>query len=166
MTERITFAIPFEGFYQTDLGADLENHILQLNGLSPDDYLNAEAYLETVNYPETHAQVAEQYAIEWLDHRHLKTGRFEEYLPPRTVQPRHFLKVSVELEEMRLTYADTLAEYGEPTTQVAWTELGPEFAWEDAWELLEQEVEEEQIIPHLIREALMSNGHMGPIFKE
>lgn len=166
MTERLTFVIPFEGFYVTDLGEDLDDHILHLNGVSPDDYLNAEAYLETVDYPATHAQVAEQYAIKWLEHRNLQTGRFEEYIPPRTVQPLHFLTVSVDLEELSLVYAEILAESGKPTTQVEWDTLEPEFAWEDAWTYLEQEVDEEQAVPNLIREELKLAGHMDPIFKE
>lgn len=166
MNERIKFAIPFEGFYQTDLDEELDNHILRLNGVSPDDYLNAEAYLETVDYPATHAQVAEQYAIKWFEHRNLQTGRFEEYIPPRTVQPRHFLKVSVDLEELSLAYADILAESGKPTTQVEWDDIKPEIAWEDAWAYLEQEVDAEQTVPDLIRETLRDDGHMDPIFKE
>lgn len=157
MTERLTFVIPFEGFYQTELNEDLENHILSLY----DDHM-----VEKVDWKATHAQVAEQYANKWLEHRNLRTGRFEEYLPPRTVQPRHFLKVSVDLEELSLVYADILADSGKPTTQVEWANLKPEFAWEDAWEYLEQEVEGEQTVPSLIREELKRAGHMDPIFKE
>lgn len=157
MNERITFVIPFEGFYQTYLEEDLDNHILSLY----DDYL-----VEKVDWKATHAQIAEQYANEWLEYRNLQTGRFEEYLPPCTVQPRHFLEVSVDLEELSLVYADILAESGKPTTQVEWVNLKPEFAWEDAWEYLEQEVEGEQAVPSLIREALKGDGHMDPIFKE
>lgn len=157
MTERITFAIPFEGFYQTDLDEDLDDYILHLC----DDPL-----AEKVDWKATHAQVAEQYANKWLEHRNLQTGRFEEYLPPRTVQPRHFLTVSVDLEELSLVYADILAESGKPTTQVEWDTLEPEIAWEDAWAHLEQEVDEEQAVSNLIRWELRSNGHMDPIFKE
>lgn len=157
MTERLTFVIPFEGFHQTDLDEDLDNHILRLC----DDPL-----AKKVDWKATHAQVAEQYAKKWLEYRNLRTGRFEEYLPPRTVQPRHFLKVSVDLEELSLTYADILAKSGKPTTQVEWDTLEPEIAWEDAWAYLEQEVDGEQNIPNLIRETLKHAGHMDPIFKD
>lgn len=165
MTERIKFAIPFEGFYQTDLDEDLDNHILLLCDMTWDDPL-ADELLGKVDWKATHAQVAEQYAIKWLEYRNLQTGRFEEYIPLSIVQPRHFLTVSVDLEELSLVYADILAESGKPTTQVEWAELKPEFAWEDAWAYLEQEVGEEQAVPSLIREALKDDGHMDPIFKD
>lgn len=164
MTERITFAIPFEGFYHTDLDEDLDEHILWLNGLTQDDE-EAEDLLRTVDYEATQDQVARHYAKEWLEVRHLKSGRVETYEPPRPMQPRPILKVSAESAELKAQFANITTCHGLPITEVNWNNL-PEIAWEDAFAALESEVVEECEVPHIIRETLKDDGHMNPIFKE
>ena len=163
MTERITFAIPFEGFYQTDLDEDLDDYILWMNGLDQDDE-DAEELLRTVVYEATHEQVAKHYANEWLEVRHLKSGRFETYEPPRPMQPRAILRVSATLDELKAQFTAITTCHGHPVTEIDWSQ-SPEIAWEDAFAALESEVVEECEVPHVIREALRDDGHMDPIFK-